>query len=150
MREGVCMRAHTHIFYTIWSSLDVYWIALFSMHFPCLKVDWSFDAFHIKFSIWFFFLRYTGVWLITRCSSLMNSGYDVNQWHISLLVLILNGIIARIVAFFGLVMSQKRWFSMLLIVHSSDKGRLTFNNRRHKDLRGYRFDISNVISVYKP
>ncbi|KAK2418196.1 putative white-brown complex protein [Trifolium repens] len=64
---------------------------------------WALEAFIIANAE-----RYTGVWLITRCSSLMNSGYDVNQWHISLLVLILNGIIARIVAFFGLVMSQKR------------------------------------------
>jgi len=65
-----------------------------------------------KYLIKLFFLRYTGVWLITRCSSLMNSGYDLNDWLMCLLVLILNGIIARIVAFICLVMSQKRWFGM--------------------------------------
>ncbi|GAU20307.1 hypothetical protein TSUD_337880 [Trifolium subterraneum] len=41
---------------------------------------WALEAFIIANAE-----RYTGVWLITRCTSLMNSGYDVNQWHISLL-----------------------------------------------------------------
>ena len=64
---------------------------------------WALEAFIIANAE-----RYTGVWLITRCSSLMNSGYDVNAWHICLIVLILNGIIARIIAFFCLVISQTR------------------------------------------
>ncbi|RHN48500.1 putative xenobiotic-transporting ATPase [Medicago truncatula] len=64
---------------------------------------WALEAFIIANAE-----RYTGVWLITRCSSLMNSGYDLNEWLICLLVLILNGIIARIVAFICLVLSQKR------------------------------------------
>ncbi|KAK8945225.1 ABC transporter G family member 28 [Platanthera zijinensis] len=47
--------------------------------------------------------RYTGVWLITRCGSLRQSGYDINDWGLCIAVLILYGILSRCIAFFCLV-----------------------------------------------
>ncbi|XP_019444322.1 PREDICTED: putative white-brown complex homolog protein 30 [Lupinus angustifolius] len=64
---------------------------------------WALEAFIIANAE-----RYTGVWLITRCGSLMSTGYDVSDWPICLIILILYGILARIVAFFCLVISQKK------------------------------------------
>ncbi|KAK7285030.1 hypothetical protein RJT34_19787 [Clitoria ternatea] len=64
---------------------------------------WALEAFIIANAE-----RYTGVWLITRCSSLMDNNYDVTEWPISLAALILMGIFARIVAFFCLIISQKK------------------------------------------
>lgn len=63
------------------------------------------------------FLRYTGVWLITRCGSLMAKGYDLGDWAICLIALVLYGVIARVVAFFCLVISQKKWFRMWYYFH---------------------------------
>ncbi|XP_061368742.1 putative white-brown complex homolog protein 30 [Gastrolobium bilobum] len=65
--------------------------------------NWALEAFIIANAE-----RYTGVWLITRCSSLMNNGYDVSDWPICLIVLILYGIIARVVAYFCLVITLKK------------------------------------------
>ncbi|RDX94785.1 putative white-brown complex-like protein 30, partial [Mucuna pruriens] len=65
--------------------------------------NWALEAFIIANAE-----RYTGVWLITRCSSLMNSGYNVSDWPICLVVLILYGVVARVVAFFCLVITQKK------------------------------------------
>ncbi|KAK8542071.1 hypothetical protein V6N12_014679 [Hibiscus sabdariffa] len=42
--------------------------------------------------------RYSGVWLITRCKSLESGGYNLHDWSLCLIVLIVNGVIARIVA----------------------------------------------------
>ncbi|KAG0474724.1 hypothetical protein HPP92_014410 [Vanilla planifolia] len=47
--------------------------------------------------------RYTGVWLITRCGSLMQSGYDINDWALCIVFLILYGILWRCIAFFCMV-----------------------------------------------
>ncbi|KAL2323214.1 hypothetical protein Fmac_027593 [Flemingia macrophylla] len=65
--------------------------------------NWALEAFIIANAE-----RYTGVWLITRCSSLMNNGYNVSDWPLCLVVLIFYGIIARVVAFFCLVVTQKK------------------------------------------
>ncbi|CAJ1968623.1 unnamed protein product [Sphenostylis stenocarpa] len=65
--------------------------------------NWALEAFIIANAE-----RYTGVWLITRCSSLMNNGYNVDDWPICLVALFFYGIIARIVAFFCLVITQKK------------------------------------------
>ncbi|KAH1227720.1 putative white-brown complex 30 [Glycine max] len=65
--------------------------------------NWALEAFIIANAE-----RFTGVWLITRCSSLMNSGYNVSDWPLCLVALIFYGIIARVVAFFCLVITQKK------------------------------------------
>lgn len=52
--------------------------------------------------------RYSGVWLVTRCGSLMNSDYDLHDWNLCLAVLIAYGIVFRIIAFFGMVTFQKK------------------------------------------
>ncbi|XP_057982210.1 putative white-brown complex homolog protein 30 [Malania oleifera] len=52
--------------------------------------------------------RYSGVWLITRCGSLMQSGYDLHDWGLCILSLILAGIVSRFVAFFCMVTLQKK------------------------------------------
>ncbi|XP_050230601.1 putative white-brown complex homolog protein 30 [Mercurialis annua] len=52
--------------------------------------------------------RYSGVWLITRCHSLVKSGYDLGHWNLCLELLILTGILSRFVAYFLLVTFQKK------------------------------------------
>ncbi|KAJ9698049.1 hypothetical protein PVL29_007248 [Vitis rotundifolia] len=64
---------------------------------------WSLEAFVIANT-----KRYSGVWLITRCGSLMQSGYDLNNWALCLSSLIVAGIISRALAFFLMVMFHKK------------------------------------------
>nr|XP_029149663.1 putative white-brown complex homolog protein 30 [Arachis hypogaea]XP_029154703.1 putative white-brown complex homolog protein 30 [Arachis hypogaea] len=64
---------------------------------------WALEAFVIANAE-----RYTGVWLITRCTSLLVSRYNLGDWDFCLIALVVYGIVARIVAFFCLVISQKR------------------------------------------
>ncbi|XVE96638.1 hypothetical protein REPUB_Repub02eG0239900 [Reevesia pubescens] len=64
---------------------------------------WALEAFVIANA-----QRYSGVWLITRCGSLKQSGYDLHDWNLCLIILILNGIVARIIAFFLLVTFKKK------------------------------------------
>ncbi|KAF5750398.1 putative Pleiotropic drug resistance protein [Tripterygium wilfordii] len=64
---------------------------------------WALEAFIIANAE-----RYSGVWLITRCGSLMSNGYDLDDWFPSVLFLIITGLISRIVAFMCLVSSQKK------------------------------------------
>ncbi|PKA53280.1 Putative white-brown complex like protein 30 [Apostasia shenzhenica] len=52
--------------------------------------------------------RYSGVWLITRCGSLLQSGYDINDWGLCIAVLILYGILSRCIAFFCLVTFSRK------------------------------------------
>ncbi|KAF5475836.1 hypothetical protein F2P56_007601 [Juglans regia] len=64
---------------------------------------WALEAFVISNA-----KRYSGVWLITRCSYLMQSGYDLHDWAFCLLFLILAGIACRVLAFFCMVTFTKR------------------------------------------
>lgn len=52
--------------------------------------------------------KYYGVWLITRCGSLLKSGYSLHDWTLCILVLILIGIISRAIAFFCMVTFQRK------------------------------------------
>lgn len=52
--------------------------------------------------------RYSGVWLITRCGSLLKNGYDLNEWGLCIFILILTGILSRYLAFFCMVVFQKK------------------------------------------
>ncbi|KAL5214931.1 hypothetical protein ABZP36_004083 [Zizania latifolia] len=51
--------------------------------------------------------RYSGVWLITRCGSLIKNGYDINDRILCIVVLAVNGVLFRCVAFFCMVIFQK-------------------------------------------
>ncbi|XXG84839.1 hypothetical protein AAC387_Pa11g0061 [Persea americana] len=64
---------------------------------------WALEAFVIANAE-----RYSGVWLVTRCGSLMKSDYDLHDWNLCLAVLIAYGIVFRIIAFFGMVTFQKK------------------------------------------
>ncbi|CAN1837361.1 ABC transporter G family member 28 [Linum perenne] len=64
---------------------------------------WTLEAFVIANA-----KRYDGVWLITRCGSLMENGYDLNHWNRCLILLGLTGLGSRVVAFIVLVTWQKR------------------------------------------
>ncbi|XP_043701129.1 ABC transporter G family member 28-like isoform X2 [Telopea speciosissima] len=64
---------------------------------------WALEAFVIANAE-----RYSGVWLITRCGSLMTNGYDVNDWALCLIILVITGIISRVLAFFCMVIFQKK------------------------------------------
>nr|KYP53068.1 ABC transporter G family member 28 [Cajanus cajan] len=52
--------------------------------------------------------RYQGVWLITRCGSLLKSGYNLHDWSLCISILILMGVIGRVVAFFCMVTFRKK------------------------------------------
>ncbi|KAA8544091.1 hypothetical protein F0562_021732 [Nyssa sinensis] len=64
---------------------------------------WALEAFVIANAE-----RYSGVWLITRCGSLMKYNYKLNDWNSCLICLVLAGIASRGVAFFCLVTFQKK------------------------------------------
>ncbi|KAB1226487.1 ABC transporter G family member 28 [Morella rubra] len=64
---------------------------------------WALEAFVIANAS-----RYSGVWLVTRCGSLMSSGYDLNHWYRCLASLIVSGILSRGLAFFCMVTFQKK------------------------------------------
>ncbi|CAL4967684.1 unnamed protein product [Urochloa decumbens] len=63
---------------------------------------WALEAFVIANA-----QNYSGVWLITRCGSLVRSGYNIQHEILCIVVLIANGVIFRCVAFFCMVMFQK-------------------------------------------
>ncbi|XP_027363957.1 ABC transporter G family member 28-like isoform X3 [Abrus precatorius] len=64
---------------------------------------WALEAFIIANAE-----RYDGVWLLTRCGSLMKSGYNLHDWSLCISILILMGVIARAVAFFCMLTFQKK------------------------------------------
>ncbi|CAI0452896.1 unnamed protein product [Linum tenue] len=64
---------------------------------------WALEAFVISNA-----KRYRGVWLITRCGSLLENGYDLNHWNRCLILLGLTGLASRVVAFIVLVTCQRR------------------------------------------
>nr|KYP60113.1 ABC transporter G family member 28 [Cajanus cajan] len=51
---------------------------------------------------------YPGVWLLTRCGSLLKSGYNLHDWGLCISILILMGVIARAVAFFCMLTFLKK------------------------------------------
>lgn len=53
--------------------------------------------------------RYSGVWLVTRCGSLMKSGYDISEWMLCIVILVINGILFRCIAFFCMVTFLRNW-----------------------------------------
>ncbi|KAL5719280.1 ABC transporter G member 28 [Ranunculus cassubicifolius] len=64
---------------------------------------WALEAFVIANAE-----RYSGVWLLTRCGSLQQYGYDLHDWNLCLIVLVLFGIGSRILGYFCLVTFQKK------------------------------------------
>ncbi|XP_027366945.1 ABC transporter G family member 28-like [Abrus precatorius] len=52
--------------------------------------------------------RYEGVWLITRCGSLLKSGYNLHNWSLCISILILMGVIGRAIAFFCMITFRKK------------------------------------------
>lgn len=63
---------------------------------------WALEAFVIANAH-----NYSGVWLITRCGSLVKSGYDISNRSLCIWVLMANGVAFRCVAFFCMVVFQK-------------------------------------------
>ncbi|XP_021897746.1 ABC transporter G family member 24-like [Carica papaya] len=64
---------------------------------------WALEAFVIANAE-----RYSGVWLITRCGSLMQNGYSLQNWGLCIFVLLLFGIVGRVIAYVGMVTFQKK------------------------------------------
>ncbi|KDP44011.1 hypothetical protein JCGZ_05478 [Jatropha curcas] len=64
---------------------------------------WALEAFVISNA-----KRYYGVWLITRCGSLMESGYDLGHWYRCLIFLIAFGLACRILAFMNMITFHKK------------------------------------------
>ncbi|KAM2198559.1 hypothetical protein ACFX1Q_001821 [Malus domestica] len=52
--------------------------------------------------------RYAGVWLITRCGSLLKAGYNLHNWNLCIIILTFVGIVSRAIAFFCMVTFQKK------------------------------------------
>ncbi|KAI3917103.1 hypothetical protein MKX01_003552 [Papaver californicum] len=52
--------------------------------------------------------RYSGVWLITRCGSLMKTGYDLRNWNRCIYILILYGVGSRILAYILMVTFKRK------------------------------------------
>ncbi|WOL17336.1 hypothetical protein Cni_G26127 [Canna indica] len=63
---------------------------------------WALEAFVIANAE-----RYSGVWLITRCGSLVNNDYDLGDWSLCIVILVLYGIVFRAIAFFCMITFQK-------------------------------------------
>ncbi|KAF9594760.1 hypothetical protein IFM89_034743 [Coptis chinensis] len=64
---------------------------------------WALEAFVIANAE-----RYSGVWLITRCGSLLANGYDLHDWYLCLSILVAFGVGSRIIALFCLMTFQKK------------------------------------------
>ncbi|XP_057428579.1 ABC transporter G family member 24-like [Lotus japonicus] len=64
---------------------------------------WALEAFIIANAE-----RYDGVWLITRCGSLLKSGYNLHDWNLCISILMLMGVIARALAFSCMLAFQKK------------------------------------------
>ncbi|KAK6942790.1 ABC transporter family G domain [Dillenia turbinata] len=64
---------------------------------------WALEAFVIANAE-----KYSGVWLITRCGSLMQSGYNLHHSFRCLIILIGTGVLCRIIAFSFMVTFQKK------------------------------------------
>lgn len=64
---------------------------------------WALEAFIVANA-----RRYSGVWLITRCGTLLELGYNLHDWSRCLVFLVLFGVASRFVAFFCLVKFGKR------------------------------------------
>uniref|UniRef100_A0A5B7AXX0 Putative ABC transporter G family member 28-like n=1 Tax=Davidia involucrata TaxID=16924 RepID=A0A5B7AXX0_DAVIN len=64
---------------------------------------WALEAFVIANAE-----RYYGVWLITRCASLMKTGYNLHDWGLCIFILILTGLVSRTVAFIGMLIFHKK------------------------------------------
>uniref|UniRef100_M4CLY7 ABC transporter domain-containing protein n=1 Tax=Brassica campestris TaxID=3711 RepID=M4CLY7_BRACM len=63
---------------------------------------WTLEAFVLSNA-----QRYSGVWVVTRCSSLSQYGYDLSDWLLCLIVLVLMGVICRFIAYFCMVTFKK-------------------------------------------
>ncbi|KAK6943844.1 ABC transporter family G domain [Dillenia turbinata] len=64
---------------------------------------WALEAFVIANAE-----KYSGVWLITRCGSLMQRGYNIRHGLHCLIILIGTGVLCRIIAFLFMVTFQKK------------------------------------------
>ncbi|XP_015581018.1 ABC transporter G family member 28 isoform X1 [Ricinus communis] len=64
---------------------------------------WALEAFVISNA-----KRYYGVWLITRCGSLMESGYDLSHWYRCLVFLFVFGLASRIIAYIIMITLHKK------------------------------------------
>ncbi|CAL5404537.1 unnamed protein product [Camellia sinensis] len=52
--------------------------------------------------------RYYGVWLITRCGSLLTMGYNLHHWGLCISILMLIGVGSRVIAFIGMLTFRKK------------------------------------------
>lgn len=64
---------------------------------------WALEAFVVSNA-----KRYSGVWLITRCGSLYQRGYDIKQFGWCLGYLMATGLISRAFAFFYMITFMKK------------------------------------------
>ncbi|RZC70460.1 hypothetical protein C5167_033595 [Papaver somniferum] len=70
---------------------------------------------------------YSGVWLITRCGSLMKRGYDLRNWNRSIIVLFVYGAGSRIVAYILMVALG----ALLIVFYNCGAYVLTIHEKRN-------------------
>lgn len=64
---------------------------------------WALEAFVVSNAE-----RYSGVWLVTRCGALMKNDYNINDWNLAILILVLYGVVSRFIAFLCMVQFQRK------------------------------------------
>ncbi|XVE59068.1 hypothetical protein DITRI_Ditri05aG0015100 [Diplodiscus trichospermus] len=97
----------------LWSVLLPVVLTLIATHNDNSKVvDTIADMCYTKWALEAFVVsnakRYSGVWLITRCGSLLQNGYALKNFVRCLIYLVLTGILCRVFAFFCMVTFLKK------------------------------------------
>nr|QIT08317.1 putative ABC transporter G family member 24-like protein [Siraitia grosvenorii] len=64
---------------------------------------WALEAFVIANAE-----RYDGVWLITRCGALNRSGFDLHDWGLCLLLLMVTGVIFRVFSYVCMLIFRRK------------------------------------------
>ncbi|ONK72290.1 uncharacterized protein A4U43_C04F17800 [Asparagus officinalis] len=71
------------------------------------NAEWMKNLCYTKWALEAFVLsnaeRYSGVWLVTRCGSLKQNVYEIDDWWLSIGILILYGVTFRLIAYICMV-----------------------------------------------
>lgn len=94
----------------------------FTLFFPTTLIESAMDV-HLRW------IRYGGVWIITRCAILQSKGYQLTHWALCLVILVVYGMVTRAIALICLFTSNRsrqKWsvrpsneLSPFLLLHSS-------------------------------
>ncbi|KAL9317816.1 hypothetical protein ACSQ67_014333 [Phaseolus vulgaris] len=100
-KDGKILKNIANLCYSKWA-LQALLVA--NAESACLKLQYMQDSLPTQVMI----IKVSGVWLITRCGSLLKSGYNLHDWSLCISILILMGVIGRAIAFFCMVTFRKK------------------------------------------